>query len=168
MICFIKLLWPSFLFCLKMFNMSNQFIISSRSLNMLRCSIGIIYIWFGMLKFFHGYSPAEDLAINTIHKLTVGLIPAQLSLVLLASWETALGVLLIVGFQTKKVLLFLVVHMLCTFTPLLFFPELSFKIPPYGFTLAGQYIMKNIIILSAAWVLWQAVPVRGEALAMAD
>lgn len=134
--------------------------ISCQSLTLLRCSIGVIYIWFGMLKFFHGYSPAEDLAINTIHKLTAGLIPAHTSIILLAIWETAVGVLLLLGFQVKKVLFFMVLHMICTFTPMLFFPSLSFKIAPYGFTLVGQYIMKNIIILSAAWVLWQSVPPR--------
>jgi len=138
--------------------MEKKFSISGASLIVLRCSIGIIYIWFGMLKFFHGYSPAEDLAINTIHKLTAGLIPPQTSLILLASWETLVGLLLMIGWQTKKVLLFLILHMICTFTPLLFFPELSFRYLPYGFTLVGQYFMKNIIILSAAWVLWQAVP----------
>lgn len=137
---------------------ANSISINSRSLTVLRCSIGIIYIWFGMLKFFHGYSPAEDLAINTIHKLTAGLIPAQTSIILLAIWETVLGLLLVLGFQTKKVLLFLVLHMICTFTPLLFFPDVSFKTAPYGFTLVGQYIMKNIIIISAAWILWQTVP----------
>jgi uncharacterized membrane protein YphA (DoxX/SURF4 family) len=115
-----------------------------------------------MLKFFQGYSPAEDLAINTIHKLTAGLIPAQTSIILLAIWETVLGLLLILGFQTKKVLLFLVLHMVCTFTPLLFFPDVSFKIAPYGFTLVGQYIMKNIIIISAACILWQTVPKKNS------
>ncbi len=138
--------------------MGKSYNISSRSLTVLRCSIGIIYIWFGMLKFFHGYSPAEDLAINTIHKLTAGLIPEKTSIILLAIWETALGLLLVLGFQIKKVLAFLILHMVCTFTPLLFFPGLSFKFAPYGFTLVGQYIMKNIIILSAAWVLWQTAP----------
>jgi hypothetical protein len=48
------------------------------------------------------------------------------------------------------------VHMVCTFTPLLFFPSLSFKYAPYGFTLVGQYIMKNIIIVCAAMVIWPA------------
>ncbi|MBL7723777.1 MAG: DoxX family protein [Chitinophagaceae bacterium] len=134
--------------------------ISNRSLTVLRCSIGIIYIWFGMLKFFHGYSPAEDLAINTIHKLTAGLIPAQTSILLLAIWEVALGILLLTGLFIRKLLLFLLLHMFCTFTPMLFFPDLSFKVAPYGFTLVGQYIMKNIIIISAAWVLWQTAPIR--------
>lgn len=130
--------------------------ISSRSLTVLRYSIGIIYIWFGILKFFPGYSPAEDLAIMTIHKLTAGFLAARTSIILLAIWETLVGLLLILGFKTKEVLILLLLHMVCTFTPLLLFPELSFKIVPYSFTLVGQYIMKNIIIISAAWVLWQS------------
>ncbi len=141
-------------------NNESRISISKRSLTVLRCSIGIIYIWFGMLKFFHGYSPAEDLAINTIHKLTAGLIPAQTSIILLAIWEVALGLLLIAGFYIRKLILFLLLHMFCTFTPLLFFPDISFKVAPYGFTLVGQYIMKNIIIISAAWVLWQTAPAK--------
>ena len=59
-----------------------------RWLSMLRISIGIIYIWFGSLKFFPGVSPAEDLAKETIHLLTFGLITPGLSLLLLALWET--------------------------------------------------------------------------------
>ena len=102
--------------------------ISSLSLTVLRCSIGIIYIWFGMLKFFPGYSPAEDLAIMTINKLTAGFIPAHTSIILLAIWETLAGILLIVNFQLRKVLAFMLLHMICTFTPLLLFPAVSFKI----------------------------------------
>ena len=123
-------------------------------LALLRISIGIIYIWFGALKFFHGYSPAEDLAINTINKLTFGLIPQPVNIILLAIWECVLGMLLIAGVWMRTALIFLFVHMLCTFTPLLFFPSVSFKYAPYGFTLVGQYIMKNIIIICAGFLLW--------------
>ncbi|ULQ55497.1 DoxX family membrane protein [Flavihumibacter rivuli] len=129
--------------------------ISKPSLVALRSSIGVIYIWFGMLKFFQGMSPAEQLAINTIHELCFGVLPARVSLLLLAGWETVLGLLLVSGLWKKQVIIALVVHMVCTFTPLLFFPQLSFSHAPYGFTLVGQYIMKNIVILAAAWVLWQ-------------
>lgn len=124
------------------------------NLALLRISIGIIYIWFGALKFFHGYSPAEDLAINTINKLTFGLIPQPVNIILLAIWEVALGLMLIAGVWMRTALIFLFIHMACTFTPMLFFPSVSFKYAPYGFTLVGQYIMKNIIIICAALVLW--------------
>lgn len=128
--------------------------VNRSSLTLLRISIGIIYIWFGALKFFHGYSPAEDLAINTINKLTFGLIAQPVNIILLAIWECAVGLLLITGKWIRTALILLFVHMACTFTPLLFFPSVSFKYAPYGFTLVGQYIMKNIIIICAALVIW--------------
>ena len=128
--------------------------VNRNALSLLRISIGIIYLWFGMLKFFHGYSPAEDLAINTINKLTFGLIPQPLSITLLAAWECALGILLATGKWLRTALVLLLIHMICTFTPLLFFPSVSFKYAPYGFTLVGQYIMKNIIIICAAAIIW--------------
>ncbi|MBI2729672.1 MAG: DoxX family membrane protein [Sphingobacteriales bacterium] len=128
--------------------------VSKRYINSLRISIGIIYLWFGALKFFHGYSPAEDLAINTINKLTFGLIPQPVNIILLAVWECAIGIALIFGKGIRTALVFLFIHMVCTFTPFLFFPSISFKYAPYGFTLVGQYIMKNIIIICAAIVIW--------------
>ena len=128
--------------------------VNRNALSLLRISIGIIYLWFGALKFFHGYSPAEDLAINTINKLTFGIIPEPLNIILLAVWECALGILLISGKWLRTALVLLFIHMACTFTPLLFFPSVSFKYAPYGFTLVGQYIMKNIIIICAALIIW--------------
>ena len=128
--------------------------VNRNALLFLRISIGIIYLWFGTLKFFHGYSPAEDLAIKTINKLTFGLIPEPLNITLLATWECVLGILLIAGKWLRTALVLLLIHMVCTFTPLLFFPSVSFKYAPYGFTLVGQYIMKNIIIICAAMILW--------------
>ncbi|MBI1783224.1 MAG: DoxX family membrane protein [Sphingobacteriales bacterium] len=135
--------------------------VSKRSINLLRISIGIIYLWFGALKFFHGYSPAEDLAINTINKLTFDLIPQPVNIILLAAWECAVGIALIIGKGIRTALILLFVHMVCTFTPLLFFPSVSFKYAPYGFTLVGQYIMKNIIIICAAIVIWPVKEIQG-------
>jgi hypothetical protein len=43
--------------------------------------------------------------------------------------------------------------MVCTFVPLFFFTDISFTDSPYAFTLVGQYIMKNLIIICAALVL---------------
>lgn len=42
---------------------------------LLRISIGIVFVWFGVLKFFPGVSAAQDLAIRTIELLTFGLVP---------------------------------------------------------------------------------------------
>ena len=119
----------------------------------LRISIGIIYLWFGMLKFFPGVSPAEDLAKETIRLLTFGLISPPLSLVLLAVWETMIGLLLLSGFFKRATIALVVSHMICTFTPLFILPQLSFSNLPYGLTLVGQYIIKNIVIVSGLFVI---------------
>ena len=39
--------------------------------------------------------------------------------------------------------------MISTFMPLFFFPEVSFSHAPYGFTVVGQYIVKNLVFLAA-------------------
>ena len=58
-------------------------------------TIGLVYCWFGALKFVPNLSPAEDLAKNTIRQLTFGLIPDEVSIILLAFWEVGLGFLLV-------------------------------------------------------------------------
>ncbi|WP_422079521.1 DoxX family membrane protein [Ulvibacterium sp.] len=115
--------------------------------SMLLACIGILYLWFGMLKFFPGVSPAETIAMDTIHELTLGLMRPDVSLILLAIWETGLGLLLIFGLLNRFAILLALVHMILTFTPFLFFPELTFTQAPFGLTLLGQYIMKNIVFL---------------------
>ena len=111
----------------------------------LRITIGIIYLWFGALKFFAGVSPAEELAKNTIHLLTFGLINPDLSLLLLAIWETVVGLLLISGLFSRFAFWFVIVHMGCTFTPLILLPKASFNEAPFALTLVGQYIINKTI-----------------------
>jgi uncharacterized membrane protein YphA (DoxX/SURF4 family) len=112
-------------------------------------TIGLVYVWFGSLKFFPGTSPAEELARNTIHKLTFGAITDQTALTLLASLEVGIGLALLSGFFKKQVVIVALVHMVFTFTPLMFFPNDSFTDAPLVPTLLGQYIGKNIIIIGA-------------------
>jgi uncharacterized membrane protein YphA (DoxX/SURF4 family) len=128
-----------------------------RWLTILRISIGVIYLWFGVLKFFPGVSPAEELAKETIHLLTFKLINQDLSLLLLAIWETAIGVLLMGGLFIRFVIRVVLVHMICTFTPLFLLPAISFTAAPFSLTLVGQYIIKNIVIISALFVIDTAV-----------
>lgn len=122
-------------------------------LTILQASIGIVYIWFGVLKFFPTLSPAEDLANQTIHLLTFGLLSKQVSLFLLAVWEVTAGLMLVFKIKYRIVFWLVIVHMICTFTPLVLLPQLSFTNVPYGLTLVGQYIIKNIVIISALFVI---------------
>ena len=124
---------------------------------LLRVSLGIVFFWFGILKFFPGLSPAQDLATHTIDLLTFGLIPAQVSIPMLAAWECLIGIGLIFGLFMRATLFLLFLQMLGTITPIFFFPQEVFTHIPYAPTLEGQYIIKNIVLISAGLVIGATV-----------
>lgn len=128
---------------------------------LLRVSLGIVFLWFGILKFFPDLSPAQDLATRTMDQLTFGLIPAQVSIPMLAAWECLIGIGLIFGVLIRATLLLLFLQMLGTITPIFFFPQEVFTRIPYAPTLEGQYIIKNIVLVSAGLVI--GATVRGGA-----
>jgi uncharacterized membrane protein YphA (DoxX/SURF4 family) len=123
----------------------------------LRVSLGIVFLWFGILKFFPSASPAEQLATRTIDVLALGLIPAAVSLPLLAGWESLIGLGLIIGRGLRGILLLLYVQMLGTFTPIALFPHDVFVTIPFVPTLEGQYIIKNLVLISAGIVVGATV-----------
>ncbi len=124
---------------------------------LLRLSLGIIFFWFGVLKFFPGLSPAESLAGNTIATLSFGLVPARAAVWILAVWETLIGVGLLSGRFLRETLLLLWLQMLGTLTPLVLFPEATFAQFPIAPTLEGQYIIKNLVLISAGIVIGATV-----------
>jgi uncharacterized membrane protein YphA (DoxX/SURF4 family) len=128
----------------------------------LRVALGIVFLWFGVLKFFPGLSPAQTLALKTIDVLTFGLMPGSFSLVLLAALECAIGLGLISGKLMRLVLLLLAFQMLGAASPLLLFPGDAFLQFPYAPTLEGQYIVKNLVLVSAGLVI--GATVRGGGL----
>ena len=123
----------------------------------LRISVGIVFLWFGFLKFFPGLSPAQGIATETIEKLTFGLIPATVALIILAVWETLIGLGLIFGKYLRATLFLLFTQMMGTLTPLIFFPAETFTRFPYAPTLEGQYIIKNLVLISAGLVVGATV-----------
>ena len=132
-------------------------------IRLLRISLGIVFLWFGVLKFFPGLSPAQDLAARTIQVLSFGLVPPPISLPVLALWECLIGLGLIFRRYLRVTLLLLFVQMLGTITPLFLFPQETFIRFPFAPTLEGQYIIKNIVLVSAGLVV--GATVRREAAA---
>lgn len=126
-------------------------------LALLRISVGIVFLWFGVLKFFPGLSPAQDLALRTMDVLTFGLIPSRMAIILLASWECLIGIGLLSGMFMRATLLLLFLQMLGTMTPIFLFPGEVFTRVPYAPTLEGQYILKNLVLISAGLVLGATV-----------
>ena len=119
---------------------------------LMRISIGIVFFWFGILKFFPGLSPAQDLAIRTITLMSFGLIPDFIIINGLAFWEVLIGVGLISGKFMRETLLLLFLQMAGTFAPVFLFPNEVFTRIPYAPTLEGQYIIKNLVLISAGIV----------------
>jgi uncharacterized membrane protein YphA (DoxX/SURF4 family) len=122
-------------------------------IRLLRISLGIIFLWFGFLKFIPGASPAQTLATKTMETLSFGLMPPDISIVLLAIWETLIGLGLILGLHLRLTLFLLFTQMLGTLTPLLFFPSETFVTPPLTPTLEGQYIIKNLVLIASGLVI---------------
>ena len=120
---------------------------------LVRISIGIVFIWFGFLKFFPGLSPAQELAIRTITLLSFGLIPDFIIINGLALWEVLIGIGLISGKFMRETLLLLFLQMAGTFAPIFLFPNEVFTHFPYAPTLEGQYIIKNLVLVAAGIVL---------------
>src|SRR6187455_2968315 len=122
-----------------------------------RITLGIVFFWFGVLKFFPGLSPAEQLAGRTIERITFGMVTANLALPILATWECVIGIGLFTGVALRATLLLLFVQMLGTLLPLVLFPAETFIVFPVAPTLEGQYIIKNLVLISAAIVVGATV-----------
>ena len=111
---------------------------------LLRYSLAITFIWFGLLKPL-GLSPAEDLVAKTAFWFSPDwFVPV------LGWWEVAIGVLLLSRRTVRLALLLLVLQIPGTFLPLVLLPDITFTAFPYGLTLEGQYIIKNLILIAAA------------------
>lgn len=119
----------------------------------LRFGLGVVYLWFGALKYFENISPAEQLAGATIEKLTFGLMPPSIGLPVLATWEVLIGVGLFVGLFPRALVGLIVLHLIGTFTPFFFFPDQCWNEIPFRLTLEGKYIVRNLVLFSAAMVL---------------
>lgn len=129
---------------------------------LLRISVGVVFFWFGFLKFFPGMSPAEALATDTILVMSGGLVEPWLSIKILAVWEILIGLGLIFGVALRATLLLLFLQMPGTITPMFLFPELTFQHFPFVLTIEGQYIVKNLVLVSAGLVI--GATVRGGGL----
>lgn len=115
-----------------------------------RISLGIVFGWFGALKLF-GASPAADL----VARLVGPVVDADSFLAVLGIWEVAIGACLIAGGArlTRLGLLLLFAQLPGTFLPVILLPDVVFSQFPFELTLEGQYIAKNLVLVSAALVV---------------
>lgn len=116
-------------------------------IRLLRWSLAIVFIWFGALKVVD-MSPAAELVRATVYWL-----PGDFFLPVLGWWEVLIGVFLLYRPTIRIAIALLFLQMPGTMLPLILLPEVTFTHFPFGLTLEGQYIIKNVALISAALVV---------------
>lgn len=114
---------------------------------LLRFSLGIIFIWFGLLKPF-GLSPATELVEKTVYWF-----PPEVFIPILGWWEVAIGLCLLYKPLIRVAIFLLFLQMPGTMLPLFLLPQVCFTKIPFALTIEGQYIIKNLVLVSAAIVI---------------
>jgi uncharacterized membrane protein YkgB len=112
-----------------------------------RISLFIVFFWFGLLKVV-GLSPAGAL-VHDLYNQTIPFVDFNMFYMAFALFECLIGILFLIPKATRIVIPLLLVHMITTLMPLVFLPAATwngFLVP----TMAGQYIIKNLIIIAAA------------------
>ena len=119
-------------------------------LRLLSISMGLVFVWFGALKL-AGMSPAEPLIRDTLNFLPSTLVNPFI--LLLAIWEVAIGIGFLSGKAKRVVLIMLLLQMAGAMSPLILAPERLWETFPLVWTLEGQYVFKDIILISAGLVI---------------
>lgn len=127
------------------------------ALTIVRVGLGVIFLWFGALKLFPGMSPAEELVRNTVY-----FVDPDWFVPVLAIWEMAIGLGLVFNKFIRATLALLFLQMPGTALPLVLLPDVVWDSFPFGLTLEGQYIIKNLVLVGSAIAL--GATVRGGGL----
>ena len=117
------------------------------SVPLLRYSLAIVFFWFGVLKPI-GVSSATEIVSKTVYFL-----PPEVFVPVLGVWEMVIGVCLLHKRLLRAGIALLLLQMAGTFLPLVLLPDVSFVTFPLVPSLEGQYILKNLVLISGALVV---------------
>jgi putative oxidoreductase len=90
---------------------------------------------------------------ETVGELTFGLVSDSLALLFVAMLETAIGLCLLLGRCQRLGVALLGMAMVGILSPLILVPEELFNGATLTPTLAGQYVLKDIVLLTAGLVV---------------
>lgn len=113
----------------------------------LRVALGIVFVWFGALKLLD-ISPAAQLVAATVY-----FVDPDIFVPILGAWEVLIGLCLLYRPLIRPGIFLLFLQMPGTFAPIVLLPDVVFTTVPYGLTVEGQYIVKNLVIIGAALVV---------------
>lgn len=121
---------------------------------MVRVALGVVFIWFGALKLVD-MSPATQLVRDVTWWIPIPDFPFVLGI-----WEVVIGVCFLFKRTLRLALPLLLLHMPGTALPLILVPEQVWTSFPFGLTIEGQYIVKNLVLVAAALVVGGTVRLR--------
>ena len=118
---------------------------------LIRIPLFIIFFWFGFLKIID-LSPAQQLVMDTVYWMPF--LDAYTWTIIIGYWDVLIAIFFLFKNTTSVAMILLLVQMTGTFLPLIILPEITFQgSNPFLPTLEGQYIIKNIIIITAALII---------------
>jgi uncharacterized membrane protein YphA (DoxX/SURF4 family) len=120
----------------------------------LRISLGVVFVWFGLLKVLD-VTPVGDLVADTVYWVDPGwFVPV------LGAAETAIGIALVLGRFLRVALAAMAAQLLGTFLVLVVLPEIAFQDGnPLLLTVEGEFVVKNLVLLTAGMVVGSTVGV---------
>jgi uncharacterized membrane protein YkgB len=122
------------------------------SIVVLRVSVAVVFIWFGALKVFD-VTPVADLVGDTVYW-----VDPDWFVPLLGVFEIAVGMGLLVRRYLRTVLGLFALQMVGTFLVLVVQPEVAFQDGnPLLLTVEGEFVVKNLVLLSAGMVVGATV-----------
>jgi putative oxidoreductase len=126
---------------------------------LLRISLGIVFVWFGALKV-AGASAVGGLVAATVPFLDSAWFVPALGVV-----EIVIGLAFATGRLLRVVLPVFAAHMAGTFLVLIALPNVAFQgANPLVLTAVGEFVVKNLVLLSAGLVVVAGVkPLRATA-----
>lgn len=127
------------------------------SIEVLRISLGIVFLAFGALKLFPGVSPAEGIVRATTDALTSGLVPGGLAVALTAVVEVVVGITFVTGRWMRAAVWLLTAMLVGVLSPLLVLAPRLFAGPHHAPTLEGQYVLKDLVLVAAGMVVSSTV-----------
>ena len=116
-------------------------------IKLLRYSLAIIFIWFGLLKVF-GYNPVYDLITSVTPFLAEGT-----GLQLLGAFETFIGLGLVIKRARLPIHILLVLHLAGTFLTFITAWNLIFNPGFPILSIAGEFVVKNLTLAIAGLVV---------------
>lgn len=110
-----------------------------------RIALFVVFFWFGILKVL-SLSPASPLVSDLLAQ-TLPFLSPECFIVWFGAFECLIGITFLIRGLERISIALLVVHMITTFGPLVFLPEIAWT-QSFVPTLEGQYIIKNLVIIA--------------------